>query len=70
MDNSTPMKCYSPKEATQRLDLICKELKNYKNVEPNDIEALRRLGLRFQLHFSKLASFRKRLGKWAEGFSC
>ena len=59
----------NPKEATKRLDSICNELRNY-NVEPGDIQALRQLSLRFQLHFSKLASFRKRLGKWAEGFTC
>ena len=59
----------TPKEAAQRLDSICNELKNY-NVDLEDIEALRQAGLRFSLHFSHLESFRKRLRKWAEGFTC
>jgi len=59
----------TPKEAAKRLDGICNELKNY-NVDPDDIEALRQASLRFSLHFSKLESFRKRLVRWAEGFSC
>ena len=59
----------TPKEAAKRLDSICNELKNY-NVEPEDIEALREVSLRYTLHFCKLESFRKRLRKWAEGVTC
>jgi hypothetical protein len=57
------------KEAAQRLDGICNELRNY-NVQPEDIEALRQLSVRFQFHFCKLESFRKRLTRWTEGCSC
>ena len=58
-----------PKDAAKRLDSICQELRNY-NVELEDVEALRRLSLRFQFHLSKLASFQKRLSKWSEGLPC
>lgn len=59
----------TPQEAAKRLDSLCLELKNY-NVDLDDVEELRQLALRFQIHFSKLESFRRRLGRWAEGFSC
>ena len=63
--NPNPMKP-TPKEAAQRLYSLCNELKNY-NVDLEDIEALHQVSLRYDLHFSKLESFRKRLRKWAEG---
>jgi hypothetical protein len=63
------VKTYQPKEALARLDALCPELKNY-NVDLGDIEMLRQLGLRFEVHFAKLESFQQRLGRWAEGFKC
>jgi hypothetical protein len=59
----------TPQEAAQHLDSICQELKNY-NVEPDDIEALRQISLRFRFHFAKLESFQRRLRKWVVGFPC
>ena len=63
------MKTYKPREAIVRLDALCQELKNY-NVDLDDIEMLRQLGLRFEVHLAKLESFQKRLGRWAAGFTC
>ena len=63
------MKTYKPREAIVRLDALCQELKNY-NVDLDDVEMMRQLGLRFEVHFAKLESFQKRLAKGAEGFTC
>ena len=59
----------TPKEAAQRLDDLCNQLKLY-NVAPEDIETLRQVSVRFAIHFSQLESFRKRVVRWAGGLSC
>jgi hypothetical protein len=60
---------FTPQEAAQRLASICQELKGH-NVSADDIEALERLGLRFQTHCTRLKTFRAKLKRWTEGFSC
>lgn len=60
---------YTPQEAARRLAAICQELKGH-NVSPEDIEALERLSSRFQAHCTRLKTFRAKLKRWTEAFSC
>ena len=63
------MNPYTPKAAAKRLRSVSEELRAH-NIAPEDIEALRQIGERFQVHFARLERFRKRMRQWAGQFTC
>jgi hypothetical protein len=64
-----PSDRYTPQEAAQRLAAICQELRGH-SVSADDIEALEKLSSRFLAHCTRLKTFRAKLKRWTEGFSC